>query len=80
MSPSLHHFHQEPIKHRGQIETSAKIPKTGEKNDKVLLCFLWKCKSCTLTSNLSIFINFSLNEVKPTSLRVYFVVFLVKAN
>jgi len=35
MSPSLHNFHLNAIKHRGQTETSAKILKTALKADKV---------------------------------------------
>ena len=35
ISPSLHNFHQDAIKHWGQIETSAKFLKTALKNDEV---------------------------------------------
>ena len=35
ISYSLHNFHLDAIKHRGQTETSAKILKTALKTDKV---------------------------------------------
>ena len=39
------------------------------------ICFLWKCKSFTVTWKLLLFKNLSLNELNATYLRVYLVVF-----